>query len=98
MGECPAPPQETRMRANAKPSRTIVTSGMIPDGLVQDPLREQISGTPTAAGSYAFLVVITDSETPPQSNSTMLTVSVGSGVAAPIRSGTVSLTGLSSLQ
>jgi len=57
-----------------------INAGALPDGLTLDPASGGLSGTPTAAGSFAFTAVVTDAV--PESDSREFTVVIaeaGSG-------------------
>jgi hypothetical protein len=58
----------------------VIASGVLPPGLTLDRLTGAISGTPTAAGSYTFMVVATG---PEGSASRAFTLLVGPAVADP---------------
>jgi hypothetical protein len=56
------------------PFTWTITAGVLPPGLMLDPASGQISGTPTTQGTFFFTVNVTDSSTPNQSNSAMLSI------------------------
>jgi Putative Ig domain len=55
---------------------TIASGSTLPPGLVLDPNNGIIQGTPTIAGSYQFNLTITDSGSPAQSKTVMVSVSI----------------------
>jgi predicted secreted protein len=62
-----------------------VTAGSLPHGLqITDPVRGEISGTPSAAGTYFFSVRLRDSSAPaPQSDGTDLAIWVSPAAPSP---------------
>jgi hypothetical protein len=53
-----------------------ITGSVLPPGLTLDGATGAITGTPTAAASYAFTVTATDSSSPPRTASASLTIDV----------------------
>jgi Putative Ig domain len=53
-----------------------VSSGTLPSGLTLDPNTGVLSGTPTASGTSSFTVLVTDSSTPPQTNTQPLSITI----------------------
>ncbi len=59
-----------------QPYTWAITGGSFPAGLTLDPASGTISGTPTTAQTYNFTAQVTDSETPPVSVSSPLSIVV----------------------
>lgn len=59
-----------------------LTSGTLPPGLSLNPQTGVISGTVTSAGTFTFTVSATDSATPPDTDSTTLTIVVNPSVTS----------------
>lgn len=57
-----------------------IQSGQLPPGLTLDPVTGLLAGTPTTAGSYPFVVLVTD---PKRSDTKALTIEVRDPLAAP---------------
>lgn len=55
---------------------TAPNPGALPPGLVLDPLEGAVMGTPTAVGSYAFDVTVTDSASPPATDTRQVSVDI----------------------
>lgn len=53
-----------------------ILSGTLPQGLVIDPSSGQLSGTPLAAGSSSFTVEVQDSESPAQTATASLSITI----------------------
>jgi hypothetical protein len=62
------------------PYQFVVKSGSLPPGMTLNPATGSVTGTPTAAGSYAFQVAVTDAPLPDQgSQSFAISVSPRNG-------------------
>ena len=86
-GEQSQPYSDTFVAVNGTPPLTWSISGTLPPGLTLNTNNGQVSGTPTAAGSYPYTVTVTDSSGTPEVNS-------GQGntyIAGPLQIGTTSL-------
>jgi len=68
-----------------------IGSGSLPGGLILSGTTGQISGIPSASGSYNFIVVLSDSGSPQQSTSKSLSISVVAPTVLPISITTTSL-------
>jgi hypothetical protein len=62
-----------------------ITSGSLPAGLTLGATTGEISGTPTASGIFTFVVTVTDSSDPQQTQSTTMKITVA---PAPASAGT----------
>jgi hypothetical protein len=71
--ECGA---EIRARGGTQPYTWRITRGGLSPGLTLDPVSGRISGTPTAAGDYEFMIEVTDSSQPQQNASHLFTQKV----------------------
>lgn len=60
----------------AKPYTWSIAEGALPDGLTLDPTSGQITGTPTAVGTFAITVQVEDSNVPPKVATRPLTLMV----------------------
>lgn len=60
----------------ATPYRFSVSTGVLPAGLRLNPQSGAITGTPTAAGSSTFTILVVDADSPPTSASQLYTVEV----------------------
>jgi hypothetical protein len=72
------------------PNVWSMSAGALPAGLTLDPATGVISGTPTAAGSDAFGVTVTEAGPPPQTATALLSITVSPAVARGSSSGSVS--------
>jgi len=68
-------------------------AGTLPAGLTLDPSTGVISGTPTADGVAHFTVIVTDSESPPASAATALSITVASPLVVTTTSLPAAVTG-----
>ena len=64
-----------------------ITSGSLPTGLNLNSSSGQISGTPTANGTFSFTVTVTDSENPQASAQANLSISINTGSPLQINTG-----------
>jgi subtilisin family serine protease len=71
-----------------QPYAWSLDSGELPPGIGLDPATGALSGTPTAQGTFAFTVRLTDAGTPAQSDTQTLSIAVA---AAPLAITTASL-------
>src|ERR1700674_403816 len=83
-----------KVTGGAAPYSLTVVSGALPSGLSLSSATGVISGTPTAAGQFSFMVQVSDSSTPPQTAQASFSISVNqqNGVVistAALPSGTV---------
>jgi len=62
-----------RAQGGTEPYRWHITRGALSPGLILDAASGRISGTPTAAGDYEFMIEVTDSSQPPQKASRLFT-------------------------
>ena len=60
-----------------------VTAGTLPPGLTMDPANGAITGTPTAAGTFDFTVMVVDSTQPSLSATQAQTITIAPDCAAP---------------
>lgn len=68
-----------------------ISTGALPSGITLDPTTGVIGGTLSATGSFSFTVAATDSDTPPQTASQNITLSIATPLkmaAATLTSGT----------
>jgi hypothetical protein len=68
-----------------------ITSGSLPPGLILSGTTGQISGVPSASGTYSFNVALSDSGSPVQSTSKSFSISVVAPTVLPISITTTSL-------
>jgi hypothetical protein len=64
-----------------QPFHWSVSLGNLPSGLMLDPNSGLISGTPIAAGTSAFTVMVTDSETVPMTASATFSIVIAAGTS-----------------
>ncbi len=62
-----------------------VTQGQVPPGLVLDPGSGELSGIPTAAGTYQFTLRASDGAFPPSSGSAQFTIQIDPLIPAPLQ-------------
>jgi hypothetical protein len=67
-----------------KPYKWSVSSGSLPPGLTLDPSSAVISGTPTQPGTYTFTILVTDSSSPPMTDSRSFTVRINPSLSVII--------------
>ncbi len=68
-----------------------ITTGTLPTGLTLNTTTGTIAGMPAAAGSFSFTINATDSDTPPQTATQNVTLTIGTQLkltASPLPSGT----------
>jgi hypothetical protein len=63
-----------------------ITSGSLPAGLTLAATTGVISGTPTASGTFSFVVTVTDTGSPVQNTAASLSITVAAGTALAITS------------
>jgi hypothetical protein len=70
-----------------------IASGNLPSGLTLNSSTGGISGTPTAAGTFAFTAQVSDSQTPTVTNTRQLSITINPASVAPPNITTTSLPG-----
>ncbi len=68
-----------------------IASGSLPTGLTINPSTGVIGGTPTAAGNYAFLVHVSDSQNPAATDTQQLSITINPPQPPPLNITTTSL-------
>ena len=71
--------------------RWSISSGSLPPGLSLSPVKGTISGNPTTAGAYSFVVSVKDSSSPAQNASTPLSIAVAGPAVAVLHVATASI-------
>jgi len=76
-----------------QPYSWSISSGVLPTGLTLGATTGVISGKPSSAGQFAFTVKVTDSSSPQQAATQVLSISVSASSASPLTINTSSVPG-----